>query len=112
MSTILEAGHRINLEKSSPGLKRVRVGLGWKVNATEGEEFDLDLSVFLCSKNANGDPVMLSNAHIVFYNQLNSPDGAVVHSGTTAPGIRMAMTRSSPSTWPRFRRRSWSCQSW
>jgi tellurium resistance protein TerD len=86
MSTILEAGHRINLEKSSPGLKRVRIGLGWKVNVAEGEEFDLDLSVFLCRRNAGGDPLMLSNAHIVFYNQLGSPDGAVVHSGDNRTG--------------------------
>ena len=86
MSTILEAGHRINLEKTSPGLKRVRIGLGWKVNAAQGEEFDLDLSVFLCNKNASGEPVMLSNSHIVFYNQLTSPDGAVVHSGDNRSG--------------------------
>lgn len=86
MSTILEAGHRINLDKASPGLRRVRIGLGWKVNAAEGEDFDLDLSVFLCSKRADGDPVMLSNAHMVFYNQLTSPDGAVVHSGDNRTG--------------------------
>ena len=86
MPTILEAGHRINLTKTSPGLKRVRIGLGWKVNAAEGEEFDLDLSVFLCGKNGDDDPQMLSNAHIVFYNQLTSPDGAVVHSGDNRTG--------------------------
>ena len=86
MPTILEAGHRINLTKTSPGLKRVRIGLGWKVNAAEGEEFDLDLSVFLCGKHGDDDPQMLSNAHIVFYNQLTSPDGAVVHSGDNRTG--------------------------
>ena len=86
MSTILEAGHRINLEKSSPGLKRVRIGLGWKVNAAQGEEFDLDLSLFLCKKDAADEPEMISNAHIVFYNQLISPDGAVVHSGDNRTG--------------------------
>ena len=86
MSTTLEAGHRINLEKTAPGLKRVRIGLGWKVNAAEGEEFDLDLTVFLCKKNAADEPEMLSNAHLVFYNQLTSPDGAVVHSGDNRTG--------------------------
>ncbi|MEJ7806231.1 MAG: TerD family protein [Telluria sp.] len=86
MSTTLETGHRINLEKSAPGLKRVRIGLGWKVNATDGQEFDLDLTVFLCKKNADDEPVMLSNAHLVFYNQTTSPDGAVVHSGDNRTG--------------------------
>ena len=64
----------------------MRIGLGWKVNAAEGEEFDLDLTVFLCKKNAADEPEMLSNAHLVFYNELTSPDGAVVHSGDNRTG--------------------------
>ena len=86
MSTTLETGHRINLEKAAPGLKRVRIGLGWKVNAADGQAFDLDASVFLCRKNAADDPVMISNAHFVYYNQTTSPDGAVVHSGDNRTG--------------------------
>ena len=86
MSTMLETGHRINLEKTAPGLKRVRIGLGWKVNAAAGQAFDLDSSVFLCKKDANDDPVMLSNAHFVYYNHTTSPDGAVVHSGDNRTG--------------------------
>jgi len=86
MTTQLEAGHRINLEKNAPGLKRVRVGLGWKVNAADGHAFDLDSSVFLCSHDAAGDPKMLSNAHFVYYNKNTSPDGAVVHSGDNRTG--------------------------
>ena len=86
MSTTLATGHRINLEKTAPGLTRVRIGLGWKVNAAEGQAFDLDSSVFLCAKNANDDPVMLSNAHFVYYNHTTSPDGAVVHSGDNRTG--------------------------
>lgn len=86
MATTLETGHRINLEKTAPGLKRVRIGLGWKVNATAGQAFDLDSSVFLCGKNADDDPVMLSNAHFVYYNHTTSPDGAVVHSGDNRTG--------------------------
>ena len=86
MSATLETGHRINLEKTSPGLKRVRIGLGWKVNAADGQGFDLDSSVFLCRKNAADEPVMISNAHFVYYNQTTSPDGAVVHSGDNRTG--------------------------
>ena len=72
MSTMLETGHRINLEKSAPGLKRVRIGLGWKVNAADGHAFDLDSSVFLCRKDAEDNPVMISNAHFVYYKDRKS----------------------------------------
>ena len=41
MSTTLATGHRINLEKTAPGLKRVRIGLGWKVNAADGQPFEI-----------------------------------------------------------------------
>ncbi|SHH45381.1 TerD family protein [Massilia sp. CF038] len=88
MSTTLETGHRINLEKTAPGLKKVRIGLGWNVNATDGQAFDLDSSVFLCRKNDADEPVMLSNAHFVYYNHTTSPDGAVVHSGDNRTGDR------------------------
>ena len=86
MATTLETGHRINLEKTAPGLKRVRIGLGWKVNAAAGQAFDLDSSVFLCRKDAGDNPVMISNAHFVYYNHTTSPDGAVVHSGDNRTG--------------------------
>lgn len=88
MSTMLETGHRINLEKTAPGLKRVRIGLGWKVNPTDGQPFDLDTSVFLCKRDEQDNPVMLSNAHFVYYNHTASPDGAVVHSGDNRTGDR------------------------
>ncbi|MGI4843879.1 MAG: TerD family protein [Janthinobacterium lividum] len=86
MSTTLHTGHRINLEKTAPGLQRVRIGLGWKVNAVEGQPFDLDASVFLCRRDASDHPVMISNAHFVYYNHATSPDGAVVHSGDNRTG--------------------------
>jgi tellurium resistance protein TerD len=86
MSTTLETGHRINLEKTSPGLKRVRIGLGWKVNAIEGQAFDLDASIFLCKRDIADNPILISNAHFVYYNQTTSPDGAVVHSGDNRTG--------------------------
>ncbi|MCC2974266.1 TerD family protein [Massilia sp. IC2-476] len=88
MSTTLQTGHRINLEKTAPGLRRVRIGLGWKINAATGPAFDLDSSVFLCRKDTGDNPVMISNAHFVYYNHTTSPDGAVVHSGDNRTGDR------------------------
>lgn len=81
----LKDGGRINLQKTEPGLTRVRVGLGWKPNAFDGQAFDLDASAFLC-KDVAGDPKLASGQHFVFYNNLKSPDGAVVHLGDCRTG--------------------------
>lgn len=83
----LKDGGRINLQKTEPGLTRVRVGLGWKPNAFDGQSFDLDASAFLCKHEA-GDPKLISGKHFVFYNQKTSPDGAVVHAGDCRNGAK------------------------
>lgn len=82
----LEKGGRINLSKDNPSLRRVRIGLGWKANAFDGADFDLDASVFICKPNAEGLPRLLSDAHFIFYNNLVSPDKAVKHSGDNRTG--------------------------
>lgn len=82
----IEAGGRINLSKAAPGLKRVRVGLGWKANSFDGSPFDLDASVFMCKADADGNPRLISNAHFIFFNNKTSPDGAVVHAGDNRNG--------------------------
>ena len=47
MAISLNKGGNVSLLKSEPGLKKISVGLGWDVRATEGADFDLDASVFL-----------------------------------------------------------------
>lgn len=79
----LVKGARIDLTKGNPGLDKILVGLGWDVNTNGGADFDLDVEVFLL--NANGKVV--SPQHVVFYNNLNSPDGAVKHNGDNRTGI-------------------------
>ncbi len=71
MPISLAKGQRISLEKVSPGLKEILVGLGWDINVTDtGVSFDLDASVFLLGKNEK----LLSDKHFIFYNNLTSPD--------------------------------------
>lgn len=83
----LDKGGMINLSKIDPSLTRVRVGLGWKPNKTDsGQDFDLDVSVFGLKPDAKGDPVVLSGSHFVFYNNLSSPEGAIVHKGDNRDG--------------------------
>lgn len=86
MAISLNKGQRVSLEKVSPGLKEVFVGLGWDVKATDtGFDFDLDASVFLLGSNDK----ILSDNHFIFYNNLASPDAdkSVQHLGDNLTGV-------------------------
>ena len=83
MAVSLSKGGRVSLSKEAPGLKNIKVGLGWDANTTDtGAEFDLDASLFLVGK----DGKVLSDSHFIFYNNATSPDGAVVHQGDNRTG--------------------------
>jgi tellurium resistance protein TerD len=82
MGVSLAKGGNISLTKVAPNLTAVAVGLGWDARATTGADFDLDASALLC--DAAGK--ILSDAHFVFYNNLKSPEGAVVHTGDNLTG--------------------------
>jgi len=78
MAINLEKGQRQNI--SAP---KFTVGLGWDSNSSStGEAFDLDASVFILGTNGK----LISDSHLVFYNNLTSPDEAVVHAGDNLTG--------------------------
>ena len=71
MAINLSKGQRISLEKASPGLKQIFIGLGWDVNVTDtGGDFDIDASLFLIDNNEK----LISDQHFIFYNNPISPD--------------------------------------
>jgi tellurium resistance protein TerD len=82
MAISLQKGGNVNLSKEAPGMKKMLVGLGWDVRATDGEAFDLDSSAFLLtiSGKVRGD------ADFIFYNQAKSADGSVEHTGDNRTG--------------------------
>jgi tellurium resistance protein TerD len=82
MAISLQKGGNVNLSKEAPGLNKMVVGLGWDARSTDGAPFDLDGAVFLL--NASGK--VRSDADFVFYNNLKSVDGSVVHSGDNRTG--------------------------
>ena len=82
MAISLQKGGNVNLSKEAPGLSKMVVGLGWDTRATDGAAFDLDGAVFLC--NASGK--VRSDADFIFYNNLKSADGSIVHSGDNLTG--------------------------
>ncbi|MEU8926432.1 TerD family protein [Kitasatospora sp. NPDC048545] len=73
MSVALTKGGNVSLGKQAPGLRVVRVGLGW----TAAGGYDLDASALLCG----ADGKVGSDQNFVFFNNLRSPDGSVRHQG-------------------------------
>lgn len=83
MAVNLTKGGRISLNKEAPGLKKILIGLGWDTNASDtGADFDLDASVFLLDSNAK----VANEKDFIFYNNLSSSDGSVVHTGDNRTG--------------------------
>ncbi|WP_330242036.1 TerD family protein [Streptomyces sp. NBC_00525] len=82
MGVTLAKGGNVSLTKEAPGLTAVTVGLGWDVRTTTGADHDLDASALLCGDSGK----VVSDLHFVFYNNLNSPDGSVQHTGDNLTG--------------------------
>lgn len=82
MPVSLSKGGNVSLSKEAPGLKTIRVGLGWDARATDGSGFDLDASVFLLNDGGK----VRSDSDFIFYNNKTSADGSVVHQGDNTTG--------------------------
>jgi len=79
MSTIsvnVTKGQRLDLTKGNPGLKTLKVGLGWDVNETSGVNFDLDAFCF----GVDSAGKLADISHVCYFNQLSILGGAVSHS--------------------------------
>ncbi|MDI2587174.1 TerD family protein [Psychrobacillus sp. NEAU-3TGS] len=85
MSVInLSKGQKIDLTKTNPGLKNVLVGLGWDTNRySGGNDFDLDASAFIVDGNGKA----FNEKSFIFYNNLQSEDGSVIHTGDNRTGV-------------------------
>jgi len=82
MAVVLTKGSRVDLTKGT-GLTKAMAGLGWKTNRYQGSAaFDLDLVLFECDQNSK----VVDDEHFIFYNNLQDPEGAVIHSGDNRTG--------------------------
>ncbi|MBR4459706.1 MAG: TerD family protein [Clostridia bacterium] len=96
MPVNLKKGQKVNLVKESPGLRNVRVGLGWdeaeqkkgffaSLFASKPADIDCDASVILCG--ADGKVVSSSIKECcVYFGNLVHPSGAVRHAGDNLTG--------------------------
>ncbi|CAM3901060.1 TerD family protein [Mycobacterium frederiksbergense] len=78
----LPKGANISLTQGAPKLTTVTVGLGWDVDPGGGPGFDIDASAIACGD----DRRVLTDNHFVFYNNLRSPEGTIVHWGDNTTG--------------------------
>lgn len=76
----LRKGQRVELAK---GISKLRIELTWQASR-KAESWDLDIMALELNEDqliANGDI-----SHLVFYNNLKDPQGALVHSGDDRTG--------------------------
>lgn len=77
MAINLQKGQKIDI-----GLSKMTVGLGWNPNEGTGYAFDLDVSAIIIDANR----FVPQDEYFVFYNNADSPDGAVHHTGDDPTG--------------------------
>jgi len=82
MALSLSKGQNLSLSKTEPGLTRIVIGLGWDPRATDGQDFDLDASLFMLGESGK----VRSDADFIFYNQKMSGCGSVEHTGDNRTG--------------------------
>jgi tellurium resistance protein TerD len=77
MAINLQKGQKIDI-----GFTKMSVGLGWKPNEGTGAAFDLDASAFML----NSSRLIPSEEYFIFFNQTDSPDRALHHTGDDPTG--------------------------
>ena len=82
MAVSLQKGGNVSLNKTAPGMTKILVGLGWDKRSTDGNDFDLDASVFLLNETGK----VRNDNDFIFYNNLSSSCGSVVHQGDNRTG--------------------------
>jgi tellurium resistance protein TerD len=80
MGISLTKGGNVSLSKESPGLDEIVVGLGWNVNTSSGNDFDLDASAFLLAPTGK----VRSNKDFVYFG--NKSTIGVEHKGDNLTG--------------------------
>lgn len=83
MGITLKKGEKINLTKGNPGLKNIKLGLGWDINNFDnGYDYDLDVSIFMVGQSGKVE----RDEDFIFYNNLKHISGAVEHLGDNRTG--------------------------
>lgn len=79
----LEKGQKVSLEKAAgKSIDRIAVALGWQANGFDGNDFDLDASLFLLDDSKKCQ----KSSDFVFYGNDKNENGSVQHTGDNLTG--------------------------
>lgn len=82
MAVSLVKGGNVSLTKEAPTMNVAMAGLGWDARVTDGQDFDLDVSVFMVGENGK----VLNDSGFIFFNNKLSSCGSVEHQGDNRTG--------------------------
>ncbi len=82
MAVSLVKGGNVSLTKEAPTMNVAMAGLGWDARVTDGQDFDLDASVFMVGE----DGKVLNDSSFIFFNNKTSTCGSVEHQGDNRTG--------------------------
>lgn len=71
-------GANAALTAENPGLNKVLVGFGWTIVPSRGPQSELVPLAIMCGQDGRA----MSDDHLVFFNQLTTPDGGLEFAGT------------------------------
>lgn len=72
------AGSNAALTAENPGLGKVLLGIGWDMVPSRGPQSEPVPMVIMCGPDGRA----VSDEHLVFFNQIASPEGSVAFAGT------------------------------
>ena len=70
-------GSNAALTAENPGLRRILVGFGWSLTPRLGPQSELVPMAIMCGSDGRA----ISDDHLVFFNQIASPDGSISFAG-------------------------------
>ena len=71
------AGSNAALTAENPGLAKVLLGIGWDMVPSRGPQAELVPMVIMCGADGRA----ISDDHLVFFNQMASPEGSIAFAG-------------------------------
>lgn len=78
----VNVGDDVNIFEKDPSIHRILFGMGWDLNAFDGDAVDLDMSLFLLDRNEQ----TRVDEDFIFYNNMMALDGAIKHHGDSRTG--------------------------